>query len=137
MSKYQSDLRHIIWRIGNNEEVPMEFTAEGDVRVYLIDPFVRPSTQPLRNWRLSRRYRLPPRQTSYWCTIHKGLSFNRKQHIVGVRFLKNIFISFFNSQIRMLISNFQSAVPSLFANGGSSKAYSSSSLVSLYYSPAN
>ncbi|ODM98355.1 DBH-like monooxygenase protein 2, partial [Orchesella cincta] len=88
-----NDLTYILWGYGNSSESEsinnsiesVQFSPLGITRAYLLDPIVNTtrSDSQLQTWRVSRTFQLPPRHTSYWCTIHRGNRFASKQHVVG------------------------------------------------------
>lgn len=93
----QNDMLHILWGYGdvdNGKPAEIEFAPQGSVRVFIVDPVLPPASSLIvhgntgksgvSRWRISRRRKLPARRTSYWCTIHRGLEFLKKQHIIGV-----------------------------------------------------
>ncbi|ODN05531.1 DBH-like monooxygenase protein 1, partial [Orchesella cincta] len=77
------NLMHLIWGQGqgNGTSFNSQFVPEGNKPIYLQDPESTPNTSGMQNWRISRSFRVPPRHTSYWCSIVKGPSLSRKHHI--------------------------------------------------------
>ncbi|CAL8141906.1 unnamed protein product [Orchesella dallaii] len=76
-----NDLIHVIWGQGNGTSFQSQFVPQGNMPIYLFDPESSPNSSGLQNWRISRRFRVPPRHTSYWCSITKGPSLSTKHHI--------------------------------------------------------
>ncbi|CAL8069309.1 unnamed protein product [Orchesella dallaii] len=80
-------LIQVVWDYGENSTLPSNFEVRGMKRIYFTDTNVYSNSnlQDLQQGRISRRLRIPPRHTSYWCSIHKlNVSLSTKHHIVGV-----------------------------------------------------
>lgn len=88
------DLTQVIWGYGDDDRAakwsPVPFISKGAMPIYLLDSEIEPLNakkyrQPgFNTWRISRTFRIPPRHTSYWCSIHRGPVLRGKHHIFGV-----------------------------------------------------
>ncbi|CAL8146114.1 unnamed protein product [Orchesella dallaii] len=90
---FNTDLIHVVWSEGQSQMDPS--SSQLDIQfgnesrpIYFLDPIVEPmfaeGVTNLPTFRISRKFLVPPRHTSYWCSIHKMNSpMSSKHHIVG------------------------------------------------------
>ncbi|CAL8081532.1 unnamed protein product [Orchesella dallaii] len=79
------DLLSIIWAYGETDQLEYHYDKRGRLRAHLLDPVMHsaPSSKSLPKWKVSKRTPVPPKVTTYWCSIHKiPPTVNRKQHII-------------------------------------------------------
>ncbi|ODN04974.1 DBH-like monooxygenase protein 1 [Orchesella cincta] len=79
------DLLSIIWAYGETDQLEYHNDNRGRFRVYLLDPVLHPAptAKSLPRWKVSTKTKVPPKETTYWCTIHKiPPGINRKHHII-------------------------------------------------------
>ncbi|CAL8141888.1 unnamed protein product [Orchesella dallaii] len=87
----------IIWAFGENDnETEFHYQNRGASDAYLLDPVLTPrvveksyrdknpkALGDLKVWTISRTYLIPPKPTTYMCTLHRAPSHSTRQHIVG------------------------------------------------------
>lgn len=97
----------LTWCFGDDDKVVYHYQNRGTYNAYLLAPDWTPNnlqqpSQPggnyisgnhhaggddnLRLWTITRRQRVPSRDTAYWCSFHKGPVLQRKHHAVGFNF---------------------------------------------------
>ncbi|CAL8141909.1 unnamed protein product [Orchesella dallaii] len=84
---FNQSLIMLVWDLGENHSVPTQLTVESKAPVYFwgTREYSLSNVGDLQSWRIARTFRIPPRHTSYWCTIHKrNASMSSKQHIVSM-----------------------------------------------------
>ncbi|ODN05532.1 DBH-like monooxygenase protein 2 [Orchesella cincta] len=84
---FNQSLIKLVWDYGNNHSIPSQLDLKGEIPVYFWDPaeYSISNVQDIQRWRISRTFRIPPRHTSYWCTIHKrGPLMRSKHHTVAM-----------------------------------------------------
>lgn len=96
------DKLSVIWAIGATDEIRYHFGNRGLFHVYLLHPDYTPliTTEPATGaqrvhdqfgqidksvnvWTINREMVVPPRETLYWCSMHKTPRFQRKNHMIG------------------------------------------------------
>ncbi|XP_021958935.1 DBH-like monooxygenase protein 1 [Folsomia candida] len=80
-----SDTTRIIWALGDSDTIAYHGgTNRGTKSMNLINPQIPElDLASLQNYAIDMSIRLPPMDTVYWCTLHKGPTLTRKHHIVA------------------------------------------------------
>ncbi|ODM90115.1 DBH-like monooxygenase protein 1 [Orchesella cincta] len=88
---FNTDLIHVVWGQGGVQSVLSQLEINfqnGSRQIYFLDPIIVPKPpaegENVGTFRISRRFLLPPRHTSYWCSVHRvNATLPTKHHIVG------------------------------------------------------
>ncbi|CAG7724866.1 unnamed protein product, partial [Allacma fusca] len=82
----ENDTTKLIWAIGTTDDVTYHDTQRGISSVMLLDkPNCEWNATASEVWHINVKTKLPPTDTTYWCTAHKSTPYPEKRHIIGFK----------------------------------------------------
>jgi hypothetical protein len=81
------DTNRIIWAIGSTDNLDYHRSSRGTKSLHLLGakmPELFTDDDSVQFWDMTIDHEMPPEDTTYWCSFHRGPKLDRKHHIIAV-----------------------------------------------------